>query len=148
MSAPSISATETPEAAAHTHPTPLVGAAILTGFALAATGYVILNLDLGMTNFWAGFLFVTFWMCSEQVKPGAFAYCAVGAIVGTLMALALQLLPPLYGTAGLAVAYSLMLGGAYLPILGKLHIPITFSTLIIPNPAAAAASTTHSSASG
>ncbi len=138
MSSPATSVSSIEGAApAHVHPTPLVGAAILTAFAVAATGYVILNLDLGMTNFWTGFLFVTFWMCSEQVKPGAFTYCAVGAIVGTLMALALQLLPPLYGTAGLAAAYALMLGAIYLQIIGKLHIAINFSTMIFLTAAAA-----------
>lgn len=117
-------------AAGAAHPGPLAAAGILAGLVVVATGYVFLNLALGITDFWAGFLFLTFWMCMEQIKPGAFTYCAVGAVAGTIMAAALQILPPLYGAAGMAAAYALILGAIYLQIRGKFHLVINFSTMI------------------
>ena len=112
------------------HPTPLTGAIILGILVVAAVAYVAVNLEIGRTDFWAGFLFLTYWMAAEQAKPGAFLSCAVGAVVGTGLALALQILPPLYGVDGMAAAYVLILGAIYLQIIGKAHIAINFSTMI------------------
>lgn len=119
-----------PAATEPAHPTPLVGAVILGILVVAAVIYVAVNLKLGRTDFWTGFLFLTYWMAAEQAKPGAFLSCAIGAIVGTGLALALQVLPPLYGAGGMAAAYVLILGAIYLQIIGKLHIAINFSTMI------------------
>jgi len=137
--APSSSATPAKPA----HPTPVAGAVILGIFVVAAVAYVVLNLKLGITDFWAGFLFLTYWMAAEQVSPGAFLSCAIGAVLGTLLALALQTLPPLYGAGGMAAAYVLMLGTIYLQIIGKLAIAINFSTMLFLTVAAAVPMQAH-----
>lgn len=126
--APGTNASAAPAQPAH--PTPLAGAVILGVLVVAAVPYVVLNLKLGITDFWAGFLFLTYWMAAEQVSPGAFLSCAIGAVVGTSLALALQMLPPLYGVGGMAAAYVLMLGAIYLQIIGKVKIAINFSTML------------------
>ena len=141
MSSQAPSASNTP--AQQTHPTPLAGAVILAIFVVAAVAYVVLNLKLGITDFWAGFLFLTYWMAAEQVSPGAFTSCAIGAVVGTFLALALQMLPPVYGGTGMAIACVLMLGTIYLQIIGKLAIAINFSTMLFLTVAAAVPMQAH-----
>ena len=111
-------------------PTPAVGAVILIILVVAAVAFIYVNSLLGLTDFWAGFLFLTYWMAAEQVQQGAFVSSAVGAVIGLLVALALQMLPHLYGNAGEAAAIVIMLVAIYFQIVGWGKIAFNFSTMI------------------
>ncbi len=119
-----------PSSQAATPPTPAVGAVILLILIVAAVAFIYVNTLLGLTDFWAGFLFLTFWMAAEQVQQGAFVSSAVGAVVGLLLALALQRLPHLYGNAGEAAAVIIMLAAIYCQIVGWGKVAFNFSTMI------------------
>ena len=115
---------------AHTPPTPIAAAVILAILIVAGVAFIYVNTMLGLSDFWAGFLFLTYWMAAEQVQPGAFVSSAVGAVVGLLVALGLQVLPHLYGNAGEVAAIVIMLAAIYLQIVGWLKVAFNFSTMI------------------
>ena len=115
---------------AHTPPTPIAAAVILAILIVAGVAFIYANTVLGLSDFWAGFLFLTYWMAAEQVQPGAFVSSAVGAVVGLLVALGLQVLPHLYGNAGEIAAIVVMLAAIYLQIVGWLKVAFNFSTMI------------------
>jgi len=122
--------TAQPTSDAHTPPTPLAAAVILAILVVAGVTFIYANTMLGISDFWAGFLFLTYWMAAEQVQPGAFVGSAVGAVVGLLVALGLQVLPHLYGNAGEIAAVIIMLAAIYLQIVGWLKVAFNFSTMI------------------
>ena len=122
--------TAQPTSSTHTPPTPMAAAVILAIVVVAGVAFIYANTMLGLTDFWAGFLFLTYWMAAEQAQPGAFVSSAVGAVVGLLVALGLQVLPHLYGNAGEAAALVIMLAAIYLQIVGWLKVAFNFSTMI------------------
>jgi hypothetical protein len=111
-------------------PTPVAGVVILLILIVAGVAFIYLNTRLGLTDFWAGFLFLTYWMAAEQVQPGAFVSSAVGAVVGLLVALGLQMLPHLYGNPGEIAAVIVMLAAIYCQIVGWGKTVFNFSTMI------------------
>ncbi|MDE2464502.1 MAG: hypothetical protein KGO02_12410, partial [Alphaproteobacteria bacterium] len=119
-----------PTSQANATPTPAVGAAILIILIVAGVSFIYVNSLLGLTDFWAGFLFLTYWMAAEQVQPGSFTSSAVGAVIGLLVALGLQVLPHLYGNAGEAAAVVIMLAAIYMQIVGWGKLAFNFSTMI------------------
>ncbi len=119
-----------PSSQAPSPPTPAAGAVILAILVVAAVAFIYVNSLLHLTDFWAGFLFLTYWMAAEQVQPGAFVSSAVGAVIGLLVALGLQMLPHLYGNAGEAVAVVIMLVAIYFQIVGWAKVAFNFSTMI------------------
>ena len=119
-----------PSSQAPSPPTPAVGVAILLILIVAGVSFIYVNSLLHLTDFWAGFLFLTYWMAAEQVQPGAFVSSAVGAVVGLLVALGLQMLPHLYGNVGEAVAVVIMLVAIYFQIVGWVKVAFNFSTMI------------------
>ena len=114
----------------HAAPSPLVGLGIMVAIGIVVVGYNYLNAALGLTEIWAGFLFITMWMATGEVEAFSFVRSAVGSLIGVGLALGLVILPQLYGTAGMTVAFALIVVAVYLLVIQRAQIIANFSTMV------------------
>jgi hypothetical protein len=91
--------------------TPVTGLLVLAAVVVFVATYLLLNHAMGLTESWAGFLFLVCWAVS-QLDLSKLAECAIGAFVGVLVAYAMQRLPPVLGLV------------AYVPILGVISVMV------------------------
>jgi hypothetical protein len=115
-----------------THSAPQVtkvqGLLVLAAVVVFVAGYLLLTQALGLTEPWAGFLFLVCWAVS-QLNPSKLAECAVGAFVGVLVAYALQRLPPVLGTVAFVPILGVILVMVYCQIMGWLNLLVNLTTM-------------------
>jgi hypothetical protein len=89
---------------------------------------LLLDRAMGLTEAWAGFLFLVCWAVS-QLDPAKLAECAIGAFVGVLVAYALQRLPPVLGVVAFVPILGVILAMVYCQIMGWLTLLVNLTTM-------------------
>lgn len=93
--------------------------------------YIAITAALGLTDFWAGFLFLLYWSMVEGAKPERLVPSIVGAFVGMGTAAMMVLLPPLLGEGtGMAVFGVTVLVLVYAVIMGWAPVAVNASTML------------------
>jgi hypothetical protein len=108
--------------------TPVQGLLVLVAVVILVAGYLLLNQAMGLTEAWAGFLFLVCWAVS-QLDRSKLAECAVGAFVGVLVAYALQKLPPVLGVGAFVPILVVILAMVYCQIMGWLTLLVNLTTM-------------------
>jgi hypothetical protein len=108
--------------------TPVQGLLVLAAVVIFVAGYLLLNQAMGLTEAWAGFLFLVCWAVS-QLDPSKLAECAIGAFVGVLVAYALQKLPPMLGVVAFVPVLGVILLMVYCQIMGWLTLLVNLTTM-------------------
>jgi hypothetical protein len=108
--------------------TPVQGLLVLAAVVVFVAVYLILNHALGLTESWAGFLFLVCWAVSH-LDVSKLAECAVGAFVGVLVAYAMQRLPPVLGVIALVPVLGVILVMVYCQIMGWLTLVVNLTTM-------------------
>ena len=115
-------------APSHAGITPVKGLLVLAAVVVVVALYLILNYAMGLTESWAGFIFLVCWALS-QMDVSELASCAVGAFAGVLVGYAIQTLPPVLGPAALAPILCLILAMVYCQIMGWLKLIVNLTTM-------------------
>jgi hypothetical protein len=115
-------------APSHAGITPVKGLLVLSAIVVLVAMYLILNYAMGLTESWAGFLFLVCWAVS-QMDLSKLASCAVGAFAGVLVGYAIQTLPPVLGPAAWAPILCLILAMVYCQIMGWLKLIVNLTTM-------------------
>jgi hypothetical protein len=108
--------------------TPVQGLLVLAGVVVFVAAYLMLNHAIGLTESWAGFLFLVCWAAS-QLDLSKLPECAVGAFVGLLVAYAMQRLPPLLGMVAYVPILGVILVMVYCQIMGWLTVVVNLTTM-------------------
>lgn len=108
--------------------TPAKGLLVLAGVVVFVAAYLGVNRALGLTESWAGFLFLVCWAVS-QLDLSRLAECAVGALVGVLVAYAMQRLPPVMGMVAFVPILGVILAMVYCQIMGWLTVVVNLTTM-------------------
>ena len=108
--------------------TPGKGVLVLAAVVVVVAAYLLMTNALGLTEAWAGFLFLVCWAFS-QLNPSKLAECAVGAFIGVLVAYALQRLPPAMGTVAYAPILGVILVMVYCQIMAWLTVLVNLTTM-------------------
>jgi len=108
--------------------TPVKGLLVLAAIVVPVAMYLTLNYAMGLTESWAGFIFLVCWAFS-QMDLSALAGCAVGAFAGVLVGYAVQTLPPVLGPAALVSILCLILAMVYCQIMGWLKLIVNLTTM-------------------
>jgi hypothetical protein len=109
--------------------TPVKGMLVLAAIVALTAVYLTLNYAMGLTEAWAGFIFLLCWAFS-RMDVSRLLDCAVGAFVGVLVAYAMQTLPPVLGPVASAPIICLLLGMVYCHIMGWLTVIVNLTTMI------------------
>ncbi|MGB9331461.1 MAG: hypothetical protein WCB10_11900 [Steroidobacteraceae bacterium] len=112
----------------HAGITPVKGLLVLAAIVVVVAMYLTLNYAMGLTESWAGFIFLVCWAVS-QMDLSELASCAVGAFAGVLVGYAIQTLPPVLGPAALAPILCLILAMVYCQIMGRLKLIVNLTTM-------------------
>jgi hypothetical protein len=108
--------------------TPVQGLLLLAAVIVFVAAYLLLDRAMGLTEAWAGFLFLVCWAVS-QLDPAKLAECAIGAFVGVLVAYALQRLPPVLGVVAFVPILGVILAMVYCQIMGWLTLLVNLTTM-------------------
>ena len=108
--------------------TKVQGLLVLAGVVVFVAAYLMLSHVLGLVETWAGFLFLVCWAVS-QLDPSKLPECAIGALVGVLVAYAMQKLPPLLGMVAYAPILGVILVMVYCQIMGWLTVVVNLTTM-------------------
>lgn len=108
--------------------TPVKGLLVLAGVVVFVAAYLMLNRAVGLTESWAGFLFLVCWAVS-QLDVSKLTECAVGAFVGILVAYAMQRLPPVLGVVAFVPILGVILAMVYCQIMGWLTVVVNLTTM-------------------
>lgn len=84
--------------------TPARALLMLVAIAVAIAIYLSLAKALGLTEFWAGFLWLLYWAGIEQAQREKLLPSLLGSAIGLSSAYLMQLLPHAMGSAGLVIA--------------------------------------------
>lgn len=109
---------------------PLAGLGVVALVIVLIVAFVMLTNALGTKDAWVGFLFLTYWAGKEQMDFKVLPATACGALIGTVMAYLLQLLPHQMGTTGLLIAIGVVLVALYCQIMGWLPVAINVVTML------------------
>ena len=120
---------DTGNAAAHPKPTPLQALGMLAGVVPLTGGYLALLGALHNIEFYAGFVFLLWWMVLEHGRLDRLPHAIVGAAAGLGLGLALKLLIGNFGAAGGFMFTALMLPVLYCQFLGWLPLLINMTTM-------------------
>jgi hypothetical protein len=126
QSGPSAQAVDSAQAGAGI--TPLKGLLVLAAVVVVVAAYLTLNYEMGLTESWAGFLFLVCWAVSHM-DLSRLGECAVGAFVGVLTAYAMQRLPPVLGMVAFVPILCLILAMVYCQIMGWLRVVVNLTTM-------------------
>jgi hypothetical protein len=107
---------------------PVKGLLLLAAVVVFVAIYLTLNHAMGLTESWAGFLFLVCWAVSHMALS-KLTECAVGAFVGVLAAYALQRLPPVLGVVASVPILCLILAMVYCQIMGWLTVMVNLTTM-------------------
>ncbi len=97
---------------------PLHGFLILLLVLVIIIGWITIGtMFLGITSFFASFLFLWYWAAVEQANFKQWPQCLAGALFGLLLAWASHYLPAHFGNAGLGAALALLVAAVYVQIM-------------------------------
>jgi hypothetical protein len=133
QSAEAAVAPDTTEGGTHATSGLAPGAAVLTlgASAVVIAMFIALDYALGITDFWVGFLFLTYWGGVELLKLERWPKCVLGSMVGLLAALGLQALPQMMGaTVGFAVALGAIVVLVYCLLVGWWPIAVNTCAML------------------
>jgi len=85
---------------------------------------------LGVSQFWAGFLFVLYWGMVETVDPKRLPHVVLGGIVGMLAGYSSVLLLEYLGGTGGYVFIAIILAIIYCQLMGWLPVAVNMMTMI------------------
>ena len=104
--------------------TPLMALGVLIGVIAVLLGFVGLVVLFGVTEIWAGFLFLLYWGGIHKLDMSEFPHAAVGSLFGLILVFLSHDLGPLVGlpTLTLPLFLCVICVLVYFQILGKLHI--------------------------
>jgi hypothetical protein len=108
--------------------TPVQGLLLLAAVVVFVAVYLWANHAMGLTEGWAGFLFLVCWAVSH-LDLSKLVECAVGAFVGVLVAYAMQRLLPAMGTAALVPILGVILVMVYCQIMGWFTLAVNLTTM-------------------
>ncbi len=110
--------------------TPGKGLLALLAVVVLVAAFVWMNHALGVSQVWAGFLFILYWAGLEHVQMERLVPSSVGALAGLGIAYALHVLPPQLGATGWAIVVGLILVAIYCQIMGWLPIVVNMATML------------------
>lgn len=128
MNQSSPSAEQGNSAPADARMTPVQGLLVLAAVVVVVATYLAVNHVMGLTESWAGFLFLVCWAISHM-DLSKFADCAVGAFVGLLVAYAMQRLPSVLGVVAFVPILCVILAMVYCQIMGWLTVMVNLTTM-------------------
>ena len=128
MNQSSPSAEHGNSAPANARITPVTGLLVLAAIVVLVAIYLTLNYAMGLTESWAGFMFLVCWAVSHM-DLSKLADCAVGAFAGVLAAYAMQTLPPMLGPVAWVPILCLILAMVYCQIMGWLTMIVNLTTM-------------------
>ncbi len=108
----------------------------ITGLTIVLVGvaFVVLwlfaGLKMGLTSFFAGFLFLWYWAAVEQLDFKQIPQSLIGAIVGLLIAWQSHWLPVHYGTAGIVIALLVIVAAIYVQLMNWVPLAVNRSTML------------------
>lgn len=112
-------------------PTPAGGLVITLVVIIAIAGWIFLGLKLlGITSFFASFLFFWYWAAVEEADLKQWLQSAVGALVGLGLAWQSHWLAAQFGTQGLIAGLIVIVVAVYLQIMNWVPIAINRSAML------------------
>ncbi len=121
-------------------PEPAEGAAALSPFngflvllliIFAIVGWIVVgSMLLGVTSFFASFLFLWYWAAVEQADYGQWVQSLVGALVGLLLAWQTAYLASHFGTNGMVIGTLILVVAIYVQVMNWVPIAVNRSTML------------------
>ena len=107
-------------AAPHVRPalSPAKGLLVLLAIIVLVVAFLALSHAAGVTEVWAGFLFVLYWAAIEHVQMEKLVPSIVGSVAGLGIAYAMHAVPPLMGGAGWAIVLGVVVVAVYCQVMG------------------------------
>lgn len=106
-------------------PTPIAGLMITLFVILVIAGWILLGtLFIGITSFFASFLFLWYWAAVEEADLKQWPQCAVGAFAGLALAFQSHWLAGAYGTPGAIASLLVIIVAVYVQIMNWLPLVI------------------------
>lgn len=119
------------EAQKQVAPTPVGGLIITMIIVIAIAGWIFLGLKwLGISSFFASFLFFWYWGAVEGADLKKWPHCTMGAFVGLALAWQSQWLAQNFGTQGLIAGLLIILAAVYLEVMNWLPWAINRSAML------------------
>ncbi|MBK8630018.1 MAG: hypothetical protein IPN84_07370 [Sphingomonadales bacterium] len=110
---------------------PFNGFLVLLLIVAAIVGWILIGSKfLGVTSFFASFLFLWYWAAVEQADYGQWTQSVVGALVGLLLAWQSAWLGVHYGQNGMIAGIVIMLAAIYVQVMNWVPIAINRSTML------------------
>ncbi len=110
--------------------TPGQGLLVLLAIVALVAAFIWMTHALGITQVWAGFLFILYWAAIEHVQMERLVPSVAGALAGFAIAWSIQILPPLLGGAGWAIVLGTILVAVYCQIMGWLPVVVNIATML------------------
>lgn len=112
-------------------PTPIGGLVITLVAIIAIAGWIFLGLKLlGITSFFASFLFFWYWAAVEEADLKQWLQSVLGALVGLALAWQSHWLAAQFGTQGLIASLIVIVVAVYLQIMNWVPIAINRSAML------------------
>jgi hypothetical protein len=102
---------------------------VLIGLAFIVL-WLFAGLKMGLTSFFAGFLFLWYWAAVEHLDFKQIPQSLIGALVGLLIAWQSHWLPVHYGTTGLIVALLIIVAAIYIQLMNWVPLAVNRSTML------------------
>jgi hypothetical protein len=97
----------------------------------AIVGWILIGSKvLGVTSFFASFLFLWYWAAVEQADYGQWTQSVVGALVGLLLAWQSAWLGVHYGQNGMIAGIVILLAAIYVQVMNWVPIAVNRSTML------------------
>lgn len=122
--------TESSSQASQPAPTPAKTLVMLAAIVVVIGIFLALCHVLGVTDFWAGFLFVLYWGMFEGTDTKKLPHCILGALVGLLLGFLMQTLPQVVGPSGGLIFLGLVLVIIYCQLMSWLPMAVNAMTMI------------------
>lgn len=117
-------------AATESSQSPVKTLAMLAALTVVIGIFLGLCYALGITEYWAAFLFVLYWGMIEHAELKKLPHCIVGALVGLFASYLMQALPQIVGPSGGLIFLGAMLVLIYGQLRGWLPIAINAMTML------------------
>jgi hypothetical protein len=97
----------------------------------AAVGWLVIGTKaLGITSFFASFLFLWYWAAVEQADFKQWPQCVIGALVGVGLAWQSAYLPTHFGNGGMIAGIAVLLIAIYVQIMNWVPIAINRAAML------------------
>jgi hypothetical protein len=97
----------------------------------AIIGWLVIGTKaLGITSFYASFLFLWYWAAVEQADFKQWPQCVIGALVGLGLAWQSHYLPVHFGTPGMIAGITILLIAIYVQIMNWVPIAINRAAML------------------